>query len=665
VALLRIGTLFGLCLAVTGLLIGGLSVARIASDIAEYNERSMAVDVIRTYGETLTVLELLALERGPITASLGGIASPDALDRIRRRARSVDEAIEALRRGIVDRALSDSELLVASVDRIEARDHAARDAAIALIATNASERPGGSVGRITAELLAVPRECWDLLSRLDRLSAHVDPETSQALRVVRTAADLRETAGQLSVSTTAAHVGGRLFTLEETVAVERLRGQFDFLRSRLASRMDVSDLPNSFAAAWQTAQTGFLRQGLAWIEEIVNAGRTDAQYPVSKEAHVERIQPSLQTLLSLRDAALDSATQAAIAARAAALVQVAMEGIVIVALLALMVAIAILLRLRIVRPLLRTAEIIGALVGGSRTIAIPFVNRRDEVGEIARALRVLRDQAAAADRTLEQARRWERSSIDEALRAREEASAASRNKSLFLAGMSHELRTPLNAIVGFAELMQKEMFGPLGDRYRGYATDILNSGIHLLSLVNRILDLSKVEAGAFKPSEAPVSVRDAILHCVTLVELNARAHDIALATHIAEDLPLVRGDATALRQIITNILANAVKFTDAGGSVDIGAEQTTDGAVRISIVDTGLGMSEDDLKLALVPFSRADTPMTRRREGTGLGLPLAKLLTEAIGAAFAITSRPGVGTAVTITFPPSRIVLGSEPRIRA
>lgn len=662
---MRIGMLFGLCLSISGVLIGGLSLMRIFDDVREYRNRSAAVDVIRTYGEALVVIELLALERGPISGNLGDSPSPDAVDMVRKRNRSVDEALEAMHRGVTNRGIEHSDALLTAIDRLQTANRAVCEDTLPLIATSPAARPAGSIERVMRSLFMVAHDGQLLLSRLDDMMVDIDAQAARALRIVRLTADMRETAGQLTVSTTAAHVAGRRFTDDESFQIERLRGRFDMARRKLESMMETQEDRGSYAVAWRTAQDGFFKQGLAWVDEIVAAGRSDGRYPITKEAQVQRIQPSLQTMMALRDASLDHALEAANRARLAALANLLLETGVVLALGVLLTGVAALLRFRIVAPLLELADIIGRLVNGDRTRAIPYLERVDEVGDIARTLRVVRDQIIAAERTTEQVRAAERTSFDEALRAREEASAASRNKSLFLAGMSHELRTPLNAIVGFAELMHKEMFGPLGDRYRGYAEDILNSGIHLLSLVNRILDLSKVEAGAFQPLEAPVDVREAVMSCVMLVDLNARTHGIDLTTRVGGTLPLVRGDETALRQIVTNILANAVKFTDAGGRVNVSIEQNAQNDIIITVADTGVGMNAEEMKLALVPFARVDTPLTRHREGTGLGLPLAKLLAESIGASLSIVSSPGVGTTVTITFPANRIIMAAEPRVEA
>ena len=243
----------------------------------------------------------------------------------------------------------------------------------------------------------------------------------------------------------------------------------------------------------------------------------------------------------------------------------------------------------------------------------------------------------------------------ELLRTKERAEAANRAKSDFLAIMSHELRTPLNAIIGFSDAVLEEMFGPVGNaRYREYLGDIKNSGTHLLELINDILDLSKAEAGHFDLRDDSIAVEELVGSCVAMVALRAREAGVDIVTDIADELPRLRGDERKLRQALLNLMTNAVKFTPLGGEVRLRGRTAGDG-VRIEVADTGIGMAADDIPTALSPFGQIDTALNRRHTGTGLGLPLAKRLVEAHGAAFAIRSEVGVGTVVTLDFPPSRL----------
>ena len=250
---------------------------------------------------------------------------------------------------------------------------------------------------------------------------------------------------------------------------------------------------------------------------------------------------------------------------------------------------------------------------------------------------------------------WKRTE-KELREAKDAAEEASRHKSEFLARVSHELRTPLNAIMGFSEIMRMGQFGEVrNDRYRGYLNDIHASGGHLLSMINDLLDLSKIESGRMELNFTSVSLGDCFDHAAKLLQEQATRARVLVRKAFPENLPRVVADQRAMRQVLTNLLSNAIKYTDAGGQVIASATVSKSGALTFRLKDTGIGMSETELKQALQPFTRVETP-GRDRQGTGLGLPLTKALVEANRAEFTISSGPGQGTLAEITFPTTRVL---------
>ena len=238
-----------------------------------------------------------------------------------------------------------------------------------------------------------------------------------------------------------------------------------------------------------------------------------------------------------------------------------------------------------------------------------------------------------------------------------QAEMANRTKSEFLAAMSHELRTPLNAILGFSEIMKNELMGPLGTpEYRDYAGDIHDSGTHLLEVINDILDISKIEAGKLELKEEQVSVNDLITKSVRLMKERAENAGLDIAIEIEPGLPLLFVDPRLVKQSLINLLSNAIKFTPQGGHVTVRTMKEDGGAIAMAVSDTGIGIAAEDIDHVLVPFGQVDSSLSRKYEGTGLGLPLVKSFIELHGGTLTIDSAIGLGTTVTIRFPAERAV---------
>jgi PAS domain S-box-containing protein len=289
-------------------------------------------------------------------------------------------------------------------------------------------------------------------------------------------------------------------------------------------------------------------------------------------------------------------------------------------------------------------EVIGRVPQGG---LIPLFMTMGRLGETGKFCAVLRDIT-----------QW-KNAEEELINARRAAETASMQKSDFLAKVSHEIRTPLNAIIGFSEVMMEERFGPIGtERYKQYLRDIHVSGAHLMSLLNDLLDLSKIESGKMELNFEAVALNDIVMECVALMQPQANRERIIIRTSLSSQVPSIVADPRSIRQIVLNLVSNAIKFTLAGGQVIVSTALEERGEVTLRIRDTGIGMSEKDLETALLPFRQVATSSKHRGDGTGLGLPLTKALVEANRATFLIDSAVGQGTLIRVTFPSTRVLVG-------
>jgi signal transduction histidine kinase len=300
---------------------------------------------------------------------------------------------------------------------------------------------------------------------------------------------------------------------------------------------------------------------------------------------------------------------------------------------------------RVIRPLRAITGAMQAVASSNLDHVIPYQSRRDEIGQFARALRLFRDNVI------------DKRKLEEALRenqvAKESAEASSKVKSQFLANMSHELRTPLNAIIGFSELIQNQIYGPLQKQYRDYAVIIHESGHHLLNLVSDILDIAKIEAGKFVLDIRDVDLTESVAYCIRLVKNRADERGIKLVTLLPAQGLVFAADQRAFRQILLNLLSNAIKFSRPGDEVEVAARITGE-TLMVTVRDHGIGMPESLLARIGQPFEQAINDPVHAREGTGLGLSLVRALIHQHGGALSIESREGVGTAVTCELPLNR-----------
>ncbi|HEY4203695.1 MAG TPA: ATP-binding protein [Xanthobacteraceae bacterium] len=246
--------------------------------------------------------------------------------------------------------------------------------------------------------------------------------------------------------------------------------------------------------------------------------------------------------------------------------------------------------------------------------------------------------------------------------ARHRAESANVAKSRFLAQMSHELRTPLNAILGFSEVMKSEIFGAHAvAAYKDYSADIHNSGVHLLNLINEILDLSRIEAGRYELNEEAVSLVHIVADCHHLLKLRASSRRITIHEIFEQGMPRLWGDERAIRQVVLNLLSNSIKFTPQSGEIWLKVGWTASGGQYLSVKDTGSGISEEEIPIVLASFGQGSNSIKSAEQGAGLGLPIAKSLIDMHGGTFTLKSKLRIGTEVIITFPPERVMSALAP----
>jgi len=287
-----------------------------------------------------------------------------------------------------------------------------------------------------------------------------------------------------------------------------------------------------------------------------------------------------------------------------------------------------------------------------------------EIGHLGAAFNAMADALAArheAQKRAEEELRHLNATLESRVERRTiELANANKAKSMFLANMSHELRTPLNAIIGFGEMMQHQILGPIGvPRYREYAEHIHESGQHLLALVDEVLDLSTVEAGKLEIERVPTAPGPLLAESLVMLRSTAEAAEVEIVVEgEPSSWPVFDADPVKLKQVFVNLIGNAIKFTPAGGQVIVSSE-VSEGWLQIRIKDTGIGMRPEDIPLVVQPFYRATSVYDAKHQGAGLGLPFAKAVTELHGGTLGIESRVGSGTTVTVTLPLAAAVIGA------
>ena len=513
----------------------------------------------------------------------------------------------------------------------------------------------------------------------DDLRAAIDPNSPRAWERVALGKKMRSELAEIGLL-----LAGYLLGASEPAAVREIREEAHGFQQAVQKRADLATTPAE--RAWSRDIASAFDRLMPIIDETIAIDRDTEALLLEFVALRTRLDVLLDDEIQIMARAELERSEA----RARTSTDNATTTLAMLAVLGLVLAVLVAIRLSrsVINPIRALAEGTEKLRRGDWTQRV-VVGQRDELGDLAGAFNTMAATLSEKQGALERAkmdleervaeRTQELDGINHQLKARlemqraaevalletkEAAELASRTKSEFLANMSHELRTPLNAIIGFSEIMQQQTFGPLGNEaYTGYIADIRDSGYHLLSLINDILDLSKIEAGRYELNEEELDVGIVVSRCVNLIKERIKEASLVLAIDVSKEPFALRADERAVKQMLLNLLSNAVKFTPAGGRVDVGAAVDADGALALSVGDTGIGIAKENLAKVMEPFGQADSSLARKYEGSGLGLPLTEKLIRLHGGELELESEPGRGTRVTLRFPPERTITTASRRV--
>ena len=604
--------------------------------------------IVEISTDLFTAIQNFRVERGTVNTALAtaDVVHPDAQKEIEAlRVRSVEALETALGKlegmliaGDIEPAIE--RIRVAQGGLIELRP--AVDAALLQEKVN---RPGDIGARWITAVNNVVEMIDGLSSTLESELSRTDPFIADMTRIKQIVWTVRSNSGDDRLLVREAMVSGTRLTDAQREEFARLQGRIEGAWKLVRDEARLTTTPVELKAAVATVDRLYFAGFRPLRDQVVNDLAAGRSVFIPPREWLELSTPGRQALFMVSKTAFDLAGAHALRQAKDAERQLYISIMLMILFLAVGVFTGSYVFRRVIRPITQITRSMALVADGDLTGEIPYQVRTDEIGSLARALGVFRDTAI------------ERQRLQAAKMA---AETSNRTKSEFLANMSHELRTPLNAIIGFSDVIQSRMFGPISDRYREYAANILTSGNHLLGLINDVLDLSKLEAGQMELREEDVDLANVISLSMRFVESQAKKSSINLAQVIDERARYIRGDERRLRQAVVNLLANAVKFTPSGGSVRVVCAYTDTG-VLVVVSDTGVGMSRADIPKAMEPFGQVDSRLSRKYEGTGLGLPLAKDLVELHGGTLTVESEVNIGTTVTIALPATRIVVPPQP----
>jgi signal transduction histidine kinase len=605
--------------------------------------------------DLFTAMKALRIERGSVNAALNIAPS-----RLAKEQRAEISQLRAQSRAALDRATaklqsggfpqlsglvgklselrSNFDYLRARVDNSLALEIARRPAKLGSEWIRANNALVDSIDDISEHLLVTGR--------------HIDPRIEETMDVKRMAWLTSDAGGMDRLILAQAIAGSGTLPAVRREQIENGSGRIVASWKMVRNEMRLGRTPPDLSRAIDKAQKAYFTVICKKRIAIITALSRGAPSPYSVEEWLSLSRLGLASVVTVADTAVTLAESYSSSDESNARVRFfeSLGGVLLF--LGFGIFSILYAARRVAAPIRSITQQMSRVAEGKLDQTVPYQNRADEIGHLARALEVFRTNAI-------EKRRIEAQLIE----SKEAAEASSHAKSNFLANMSHELRTPLNAIIGFAELLETETFGPLGSpRYREYSGVIRDSGRHLLGLINDVLDLSRLDAGRTELVEESLGVDQLAETVLTMVEQQAATNGVTLAKDVTRGLPLLRADPKRVRQILLNLLSNAVKFTPSGGTVTLRASLNILGELSIVVADTGIGMAPQDIPKALERFGQVDSKLTRKFEGAGLGLPLAKQLMELHGGTLTLASTLNAGTVVTVTFPVDRLVRESVAR---
>ena len=582
------------------------------------------------------------VERGTVNTAL---ATPDI---VASEAQSEIAALRVRSAEALDGALVKLEAIKVPdiegvLDRIETSRRALDEARLivdAALLQLKPDRPADNGPNWISAVNNTVRAIESLSSSLESELSRTDAFIADMTRIKQIVWSVRSDSGDDRLLVREAMVTGDRLSDLQREALARLAGRIEGAWKLVQDERHLTSTPPQLQAAIDTVDRIYFAGFRPIRDQVVRDLAAGKSVYIPPREWLELSTPGRQALFMVSKTAFDLAGAHALAEARAAERELYVATLFVALFLAIGAFTGTYVFRHVVQPIAQITRTMGLVADGDLSCEIPHQHRTDEIGSLSRALGVFRDTAI------------ERQRLQVAKLA---AETANRTKSQFLANMSHELRTPLNAIIGFSDLIQSRMFGPISDRYRDYALNILTSGNHLLRLINDVLDLAKLEAGQLELHEEDIDLLDIIATSLHFVEPQARKSNVQLSKVIDERARFIRADERRIRQAVTNLLSNAVKFTPAGGSVRIVCAHT-EGSVLVLVSDTGVGMAPMDIPKAMQAFGQIDSTISRKYEGTGLGLPLAKDLVELHGGTLTIESQVNVGTTVTIVLPGNRII---------